>query len=116
MHKYEVIIYWSDEDELYLAEVPELPGCVTHGETYKIAAANAEEAIQLWIDAANEFGNPVPKPKERRFSPSHASSKHSQSERSRRPTALLPLRKNRPRFYNEAEAPKSRTMTNPRTR
>ena len=67
MFKYETIIYWSEEDEAYLAEVPELPGCVAHGDTYESALANAKEAIQLWIDTAREFGDPVPEPKGRRL-------------------------------------------------
>lgn len=67
MFKYETIIYWSEEDEAYLAEVPELPGCVAHGDTYESALANAKDAIQLWIDTAIEFGDPVPEPKGRRL-------------------------------------------------
>lgn len=63
MFKYETIIYWSEEDQAYLAEVPELPGCVAHGDTYESALANVKEAIQLWIDTAKEFGDPVPEPK-----------------------------------------------------
>ncbi|MEA3278740.1 MAG: type II toxin-antitoxin system HicB family antitoxin [Pseudomonadota bacterium] len=67
MFKYETIIYWSEEDAAYLAEVPELPGCMAHGDTYESALANAKEAIQLWIDTALEFGDPVPEPKGRRL-------------------------------------------------
>lgn len=67
MFKYETIIYWSEEDEAYLAEVPELPGCMAHGDTYESALANAKEAIQLWIDTAREFGDPIPEPKGRRL-------------------------------------------------
>ena len=63
MHKYEIIIYWSNEDFAYIAEIPELPGCAAHGNTYETAAANANEAIQLWIDTATEFGDPIPEPK-----------------------------------------------------
>jgi len=61
MHKYEIIIYWSGEDEVYIAEVPELPGCVAHGETSESAATSANEAIQLWIDTAKACGDPIPK-------------------------------------------------------
>jgi len=50
MFKYEVIIYWSAADQTYVAEVPELPGCVAHGSTQEVALANANEAIRLWID------------------------------------------------------------------
>ena len=67
MHKYEVILYWSAEDKVFVAEVPELPGCVTHGKTQQSALKNANEAIRLWIDTAKEFGDPVPEPKGRRL-------------------------------------------------
>ena len=67
MHKYEVIIYWSDDDGAFVAEVPELPGCMAHGETPAAALANAQEAISLWIATAREFGDPVPVPKGRRL-------------------------------------------------
>jgi predicted RNase H-like HicB family nuclease len=67
MYKYEVIIYWSDEDQVFIAELPELPGCMAHGESQELALKNAQEAIQLWIDKANEFGEPVPVPKGRRL-------------------------------------------------
>jgi predicted RNase H-like HicB family nuclease len=61
--KYEIIIYWSKEDEAFIAEVPELSGCLAHGETRKAALVNAEEAIQLWIDTAKAYGDPIPEPK-----------------------------------------------------
>ena len=67
MHKYEVIIYWSNEDGVFVAEVPELPGCMAHGDTNTEALANADEAIQLWIDTATEFGDPIPEPKGQRL-------------------------------------------------
>ena len=67
MFKYETIIYWSEEDRAYLVEVPELPGCMAHGDSYEAALANAKEAIQLWIDTAMEFGDPIPEPKGRRL-------------------------------------------------
>ena len=67
MYKYEVIIYWSDEDQVFIAELPELPGCMAHGESQESALKNAQEAVQLWIDTANEFGEPVPVPKGRRL-------------------------------------------------
>lgn len=67
MHKYEIIIYWSNDDEAYVAEVPELPGCMAHGSTYESAAVNANDAIQLWIDTAKEFGDPIPEPKGQRL-------------------------------------------------
>lgn len=67
MYKYEIIIYWSREDQVFVAEVPELPGCMAHGNTQPEALAKANEAIQLWIDTAQEFGDPIPEPKEQRL-------------------------------------------------
>ena len=67
MTKYEVIIYWSEEDGAFVAEAPELPGCAAHGATQEAALASAQEAIRLWIDTAKEFGDPVPEPKGRRL-------------------------------------------------
>ena len=67
MSKYEVIIYWSEEDKAFVAEVPELPGCAAHGPTQQAALASAQEAILLWVDTATEFGDPVPEPKGRRL-------------------------------------------------
>ena len=67
MIKYEVIIYWSEEDQAFVAEAPELPGCATHGATQEAALANALDAIRLWIDTAKEFGDSVPEPKGRRL-------------------------------------------------
>lgn len=61
--KYEIIIYWSDEDEAYVAEVPELAGCAADGTTYKQALSNAEVVIREWIETARELGRPVPVPK-----------------------------------------------------
>ena len=67
MNKYEVIIYWSNEDDIYVAEVPELPGCLDHGKSQAEALVNVQEAVQLWIDTANEFGDPIPEPKGERL-------------------------------------------------
>jgi predicted RNase H-like HicB family nuclease len=67
MHKYEVIIYWSQEDAAFIAEVPELPGCMAHGSTQMEALENVDQAIELWLDTAREFGDPIPKPKGRRL-------------------------------------------------
>ncbi|MFH1113875.1 MAG: type II toxin-antitoxin system HicB family antitoxin [Pseudomonadota bacterium] len=67
MHRYEIIIYWSDEDGFFVAEVPELPGCMAHGETEESALRNVKDAVELWIDTAREFGDPVPEPKGRRL-------------------------------------------------
>ena len=65
MVKYEVIIFWSKEDKAFIAEVPELPGCMADGETYEQAVANAQRVIAEWIDTARELGRPVPEPKGR---------------------------------------------------
>lgn len=62
-HKYEIVIYWSTEDSAYLAEVPELPGCMADGQTYAEALANAEIVIQEWIDTARELDRPIPQPR-----------------------------------------------------
>ncbi len=67
MHKYEIILYWSKDDEVFVAEVPELPGCAAHGDTPDATLANCHEAINLWLDTAREFGRPVPEPKGRRL-------------------------------------------------
>ena len=67
MDRYEIIIYWSDEDRAYVAEVPELPGCATHGDSYESALSNAKDAIALWIETAKEFNGPIPAPKGRRL-------------------------------------------------
>ncbi len=62
---YEVIIYWSDEDEAFVAEAPELAGCVADGETYQGALSNLEVIIQEWIETARELGREIPEPKGR---------------------------------------------------
>jgi predicted RNase H-like HicB family nuclease len=67
MNKYEVIIYWSEEDQAFVAEVPELPGCAAHGPTQEVALGRAQDAIRLWVETAKEFGDPVPEPKGRRL-------------------------------------------------
>jgi predicted RNase H-like HicB family nuclease len=64
-NKYEIIIYWSHEDHSFIAEVPELPGCMADGETYKEALSNAETVIDEWIDTAIELKRPIPQPKGR---------------------------------------------------
>ena len=68
MIRYEVIIYWSDDDhQAFIADVPEFPGCCAHGSTQETALSNAKDAIRPWIDTAKEFGDPVPEPKGRRL-------------------------------------------------
>lgn len=64
-HRYEIIIYWSDEDKAYIAEVPELPGCAADGTTYQKALTQAETVIDEWIETAKELGRPVPEPRGR---------------------------------------------------
>ena len=63
MYKYEIVIFWSREDEAFVAEVPELPGCMAHGDTPEEALKNVKEAIDLWIETATEFGMNIPEPK-----------------------------------------------------
>jgi predicted RNase H-like HicB family nuclease len=65
MTKYEVIIYWSEEDEAFIAEVPELPGCAADGPTRHAALKNVEVVIREWIEAATELGRAIPKPRGR---------------------------------------------------
>ena len=64
-YRYEIILYWSDEDEAYIAEVPELAGCAADGPTYKQALANAELVIGEWVETARELGRPIPEPRGR---------------------------------------------------
>lgn len=65
MPKFEVIIYWSEEDQSFLAEVPELAGCMSDGATYQQALANVEVIINEWIETAQQLGRPIPQPKGR---------------------------------------------------
>lgn len=67
MDRYEIIIYWSAEDGVFVAEVPELPGCMAHGKSYETALNNIKEATRLWIKTAKEFNDPIPEPKGRRL-------------------------------------------------
>lgn len=67
MYKYETIIYWSDEDEVFIAEVPELPGCMAHGVTQQKALSNACDAIELWLETAQKYGDSIPEPKGQRL-------------------------------------------------
>jgi predicted RNase H-like HicB family nuclease len=63
MSKYEIIIYWSEEDKTFIAEVPELAGCMADGETYQEALANAEVIIEEWIETAKDLGRQIPESK-----------------------------------------------------
>jgi len=67
MDKYEIIIFWSDVDNAFVAEVPELPGCMAHGNTQEGAFTSIREAMRLWLDTAREFGDTIPEPKGRRL-------------------------------------------------
>jgi predicted RNase H-like HicB family nuclease len=64
-YKYEIIIHYSDEDSIFVAEVPELPGCMAHGKDYDNALVNVKETKELWINTAEKYGDPIPKPKGR---------------------------------------------------
>jgi predicted RNase H-like HicB family nuclease len=64
-YRYEIIMYWSEEDQAFIAEVPELPGCAADGTTYQEALANVQVIITEWIETAKELGRPIPKPKGR---------------------------------------------------
>jgi predicted RNase H-like HicB family nuclease len=63
--KYELIIYWSDDDQSFVVDVPELPGCMANGETYEQAVVSAQTVIHEWIETARELGRPIPEPKGR---------------------------------------------------
>ncbi len=65
MNKYEIVIFWSDEDKSFIAEVPELPGCMADGKTYQKALSNAEIIINEWIETARELGREIPRAKGR---------------------------------------------------
>jgi predicted RNase H-like HicB family nuclease len=65
MMRYEMIIYWSREDDAFVVEVPELPGCMADGHTYEEAVVNAQRVIAEWIETARSLGRPVPEPKGR---------------------------------------------------
>jgi predicted RNase H-like HicB family nuclease len=61
--RYEIIIYWSKDDQAFIAEVPELPGCASDGASYQEALANAETVVAEWIETARELGRPIPEPR-----------------------------------------------------
>jgi predicted RNase H-like HicB family nuclease len=63
--RYELIIYWSKEDESFVVEVPELPGCTADGRSYREALENVEKVIEEWIETARELGRAIPEPKGR---------------------------------------------------
>jgi predicted RNase H-like HicB family nuclease len=65
MSKYEIIVYWSDDDEAFIAEVPELPGCAADGATYREAIGNVEVIMEEWLETAKKIGRPIPIPRGR---------------------------------------------------
>ena len=67
MHRYEIVLYWSDQDEAFIAEAPELPGCMAHGDDHEEALRNVKDAMAFWIDRARELGRSVPEPKGERL-------------------------------------------------
>lgn len=67
MYRYEIILHWSNEDQAIIAEVPELPGCMAHGDDCETALRNIKDAMRLWIDTAREIGDPIPQPKGERL-------------------------------------------------
>jgi predicted RNase H-like HicB family nuclease len=68
-HKYELVIWWSDDDAAFVVDVPELPGCMAHGARLDEAVANSQTAIDFWLEGARETGRPIPRPRGRRSMP-----------------------------------------------
>ena len=67
MHKYKITINWSEENQFFIAEVPELPGCMAHGNTQEAALENIKEATELWLETAREFDDPIPEPQSKKI-------------------------------------------------
>ena len=65
MHRYEIILFWSKEDNAFVADVPELPGCMAHGDTQEEALRNVQAAMSGWVEVAQELGRSVPEPRGR---------------------------------------------------
>lgn len=65
--KYEIVIYWDNEDKIFIAEAPELAGCSAHGETQIEAVKNISEAVELWLETAHEFGDEIPEPRQHKL-------------------------------------------------
>jgi len=61
--KYEIIIYWDNQDNIFVAEVPDLPGCSAHGKTQVAAVQNVNDAVELWLETAHQFGDEIPQPR-----------------------------------------------------
>jgi len=64
-HKYDLVVFWSADDDTFVVEVPDLPGCMAHGVTPAEAFNHAEQAIDLWIETARDLGRAVPQPRDR---------------------------------------------------
>ena len=69
MHEYRIVLYWSNQDGAFVAEVPDLPGCMAHGDTQQSALDHIQQAMDLWIDTTRDLGLPVPEPKYRPLTP-----------------------------------------------
>ncbi|MCY4622591.1 MAG: type II toxin-antitoxin system HicB family antitoxin [bacterium] len=69
MHKYRILLSWSNQDGAFVAEVPDLPGCMAHGDTQQSALDHVQQAMDLWIDTARDLGRPVPEPRNRPLTP-----------------------------------------------
>jgi len=67
VQKYEIVIYWDNQDKIFVAEVPELAGCSAHGNTQIDAVKNINEAVELWLETAQEFGDEIPQPRQRKL-------------------------------------------------
>ncbi len=67
IQKYEIVIYWDNDDKIFVAEAPELSGCAAHGKTQIEAVKNVNEAIELWLETAKEFGDEIPEPQHRKL-------------------------------------------------
>lgn len=67
MDHYEIIIYWSAQDQAFIADVPELPGCMAHGATHEEALSNAKQVMALWLEVAQDEDQPVPNPRGHRL-------------------------------------------------
>lgn len=67
LQKYEIVIYWDEQDQIFVAEVPELAGCAAHGKTQIEAVKNINEAVELWLETAREFGDEIPEPREHKL-------------------------------------------------
>jgi len=96
VNHYQVIIYWSEEDQAFIAEAPELPGCMADGSTRSKALANAEVIIREWLETAHELGRPAPKPQGRLLSVAEAAQRVSLSVamiRRYSATGVLPAKK-----------------------